>query len=174
MQAPGLRPWWKSESTFCMLSCCRVCPTVWPYGSCDPMVTARQAPLSTGFSRQEYWSGLPFPSPGDLPDPGTKTGSLTSTCIGRQVLYHTCHTLNAGLVYSQQDKPHLELCLGTGIGCLNFEHPGFFSHNINTLPCVMSQKHSPHQNLPPRAWLLVIETSINLKSLQELDHRFIL
>ena len=36
---------------------------------------ARQAPLSTGFSRQEYWSGLPFPSPGDLPDPGIKPGS---------------------------------------------------------------------------------------------------
>ena len=31
-----------------------------------------QAPLSMGFSRQEYWSGLPFPSPGDLPDPGIK------------------------------------------------------------------------------------------------------
>ena len=31
---------------------------------------AHQAPLSMGFSRQEYWSGLPFPSPGDLPDPG--------------------------------------------------------------------------------------------------------
>ena len=30
------------------------------------------APLSTGFFRQEYWSGLPFPSPGDLPDPGTE------------------------------------------------------------------------------------------------------
>ena len=30
---------------------------------CDPMSVARQAPLSTGFSRQEYWSGLPFPSP---------------------------------------------------------------------------------------------------------------
>ena len=32
--------------------------------------TARQAPLSMGFPRQEYWSGLPFPSPGNLPDPG--------------------------------------------------------------------------------------------------------
>ena len=31
-----------------------------------------QAPLSIGFTRQEYWSGLPFPSPGDLPDPGIK------------------------------------------------------------------------------------------------------
>ena len=36
---------------------------------------ANQAPLSMGFSRQEYWHGLPFPSPGDLPDPGTKSMS---------------------------------------------------------------------------------------------------
>ena len=36
---------------------------------------AYQAPLSMGFSRQEYWSGLPFPSPGDLPDPGIESGS---------------------------------------------------------------------------------------------------
>ena len=36
---------------------------------------AHQAPLSTGFPRQEYWSGLPFPSPGDLPDPGIEPGS---------------------------------------------------------------------------------------------------
>ena len=36
---------------------------------------ARQAPLSMGFFRQEYWSGLPFPSPGDLPNPGIKPGS---------------------------------------------------------------------------------------------------
>ena len=36
---------------------------------------ACQAPLSTGFSRQEYWSGLPFPSPGDLPDTGIELGS---------------------------------------------------------------------------------------------------
>ena len=35
-----------------------------------PWTVARQAPRSMGFSRQEYWSGLPFPSPGDLPDPG--------------------------------------------------------------------------------------------------------
>ena len=35
-----------------------------------PWIVAYQAPLSMGFSRQEYWSGLPFPSPGDLPDLG--------------------------------------------------------------------------------------------------------
>ena len=40
-----------------------------------PGTVARQAPLSMGFSRQEYWSGLPFPPPGDLPNPGIKPGS---------------------------------------------------------------------------------------------------
>ena len=40
-----------------------------------PWTAAHQAPQSMGFSRQEYWSGLPFPSPGDLPDPGIKPGS---------------------------------------------------------------------------------------------------
>ena len=41
-----------------------------------PSTVARQAPLSMGFSRQEYWSGLPFPSPEDLPDPGIEPRSL--------------------------------------------------------------------------------------------------
>ena len=36
---------------------------------------ANQAPLSMGFSRQEYWHGFPFPSPGEIPDPGTKSMS---------------------------------------------------------------------------------------------------
>ena len=40
-----------------------------------PQTVVFQAPLSMGFSRQEYWSGLPFPSPGDLPNPGIKPGS---------------------------------------------------------------------------------------------------
>ena len=47
-----------------------------------------QAPLSMGFSRQEYWSGLPCPPPGGLPDPGTEALSLMFTCIGRWGLYH--------------------------------------------------------------------------------------
>ena len=42
---------------------------------CDPWTVALQAPLSMGFPRQGYWSGLPFPSPGDLPDPGIEPTS---------------------------------------------------------------------------------------------------
>ena len=48
------------------------CPT-----PTTPQTAARQAPLSMGFSRQEYWSGLPFPSPRDLPNPGIEPGSPT-------------------------------------------------------------------------------------------------
>ena len=40
-----------------------------------PWTVAHQAPLPMGFSRQEYWSGLPFPSPGNLPNPGIEPGS---------------------------------------------------------------------------------------------------
>ena len=40
-----------------------------------PWTVGHQAPPSMGFSRQEYWSGLPFPSPGDLPGPGIEPGS---------------------------------------------------------------------------------------------------
>ena len=43
-----------------------------------PWTAACQAPLSIGFSRQEYWSGLPFPPPADLPNPGIKRGSPAS------------------------------------------------------------------------------------------------
>ena len=46
---------------------------VWLFGT--PWTVAYQAPLSRGFSRQEWWSGLPFPSPGDLPDPGIEPRS---------------------------------------------------------------------------------------------------
>ena len=46
-----------------------------------PRTVAHQAPLSMGFSRHEYWSGLPSPPPGDFPDPGIKPGSLMSPAL---------------------------------------------------------------------------------------------
>ena len=48
-------------------SCVRLSETLW--------TVACQSPLTMGFPRQEYWSGLPFPSPGDLPDPGIEPAS---------------------------------------------------------------------------------------------------
>ena len=55
---------------------------------CNPI--AHQAPLSMGFSRPEQWSGLSFPPPGDLPDPGIKL-CLFRLLYCRQILYHLCH-----------------------------------------------------------------------------------
>ena len=46
-----------------------------------PWTVARQRSLSMGFSRQEYWSGLPFPPPGDLPDPGIEPTSPVSPAL---------------------------------------------------------------------------------------------
>ena len=57
-----------------------------------PQTAAHQAPLSMGFPRQKYWSGLPFPPPGDLPDPGIEpTSSACFSSIGKQILYHLSH-----------------------------------------------------------------------------------
>ena len=72
------RPWkWKWKWSRSVVS-----NSLWP-----PRTVAYQAPPSMGFSRQEYWSGVPFSSPGDLPKPEVKPGSRLSTCIGRWVLY---------------------------------------------------------------------------------------
>ena len=69
---------------------------------------AHQAPLSMGFSRQEYWSGLPFPSPGDLPNPGIKPMSLESpTLAGR--FFTTSTTWEAHTIYWSLPR----LCLQT-------------------------------------------------------------
>ena len=63
-------------STTCMLShfsCVRLFGTLW--------TVAHHAPLSMGFSRQEYWSEMPCPPPGDLPDPGIKPASPVSPVL---------------------------------------------------------------------------------------------
>ena len=61
--------------------------------SAIPWTVARQASLSIGFSRQEYWRGLPFPPPGDLPDTGTEPTSPASL-VWQSLLYH-CTTWEA-------------------------------------------------------------------------------
>ena len=57
----------------CVLSRVQLFETLW--------TIARQGPLSMEFSRQEYWNGLPFPPPGDLPDPGIEPTSLASSAL---------------------------------------------------------------------------------------------
>ena len=63
-----VQPLWKIVRACSRAQSLQSCLTL-----CDRMNCSHQAPLSMGFSRQEYWSMLPFPSPGDLPDPGIKS-----------------------------------------------------------------------------------------------------
>ena len=68
----------------CKLCVCSVMSnSLWLHG----LYVTCQAPLFMEFSRQECWSRLPFPTPGDLPYPGIKSVSCIS-CSGRQILYH--------------------------------------------------------------------------------------
>ena len=62
---------------------------VWLFAT--PWTVALQASLPMEFSRQEYWSGLPFASPGNLRNPGIEPLSLVSPVFGRRILYPECH-----------------------------------------------------------------------------------
>ena len=72
--------WWLHQSTF-LANCIHVCflSHVWPFVT--PRTVAHQASLSMGFSRQEYWSGLPFPPPGDLPNPRIEPMSPAASAL---------------------------------------------------------------------------------------------
>ena len=71
----------------CLLPLCFSCISLYPQSLSHVCLfetlwtTACQAPLSMEFSRQEYWSGLPFPPPGNLPDPGTELASPVSPVL---------------------------------------------------------------------------------------------
>ena len=77
--------------------------------SATPWTVARQAPLSMGFSRQEYWSGLPCSPPGNLPDPGTE---LSHTAGG---FFTDGATREAGriLIFHQLSESPLSICFST-------------------------------------------------------------
>ena len=76
---------WSIKVKVKSLSCVQLFVTPW--------TVAYQAPPSVGFSRQEYWSGLPFPSPEDLPDPGIKPRSpaLQADTLTSETLFHYCY-----------------------------------------------------------------------------------
>ena len=83
-----------------------------------PWTIAHQTPLSMVFPRQEYWSGLPFPSPGDLPDPGIEPIPLYISCIGRQFL---CHWYHPGSMITRQREATL-LFLDCSVLFVLFDH----------------------------------------------------
>ena len=95
----------------CMLSRVQLSATLW--------TIAHQAPLSMEFSRQEYWSGLPFPSPGDLSNPGIKpespalqADSLQSEPTGKPSINSSLK--NEGEIKTFRDKQNLKEFVASG------------------------------------------------------------
>ena len=101
----------ESSHVLCVLSCLS---RVWLFATL--WTIACQAPRSVGFSRQKYWSGLSFPPPGDLPDPGIKPASLTSSALAGR-LFTTSATWEA---YVQLSCTHM-VC----------NPPGSYVHGIS-------------------------------------------
>ena len=95
-----------------------------------------QAPLSMGFSRQEYWSGLPFPPPGDHPNPGTEPTSPVSPALQADSL--PTKPLGKPLVHLHQEKKRM-----------------YISYQYSKLP---SSGHRPSSFSP--SWLLWIHQSL--------------
>ena len=129
-----------------LLSCVRLFATLG--------TVAHQAPLSMEFSRQEYWSGLPFPPPGDLPDPGISCVS----CIGRQVLYHSA-TWEAPLVAFQVFKQepllselfYIQYCM----------HSTFLKYQVSSFEVGMYRCQNPSSGhipelIPGLGWSLML------------------
>ena len=73
--------------------------------------------LSMGFSRQEYWSGLPYSPPGDLPDPGIKPSSLMSPALADR-FFTTSATWEARLIYSMGFDFILSKAMGNAVICI--------------------------------------------------------
>ena len=87
-----------------------------------PWTVTYQAPLSVGFSRQEYWSGLQFPSPGDLPDPGIESAS---SALALQILYH----------WATQEALVSDITKTLNIRCDRIE----FQNKIKEIRCVVTR-----------------------------------
>ena len=95
---------WDTSYVFVYFSHQVISNALWP-----PWTVPHQAPLSIGFSKQEYWSGLPFPSPGDLPNPGIEPASsalqadsLALSHLGSPTSYINCPKPDCEFIISQK------------------------------------------------------------------------
>ena len=129
---------------------------------------ARQAPLSMGFSRQEYWTELPCPSPGDLPQPGMEPKSLISpaladgsfttnaTCAVLCLVTQSCPTVWDPMDCSPPDSSVHGDSPGknTGVGCHAILQGIFLTQRSNpgVLHCRPILYHLSHQGSPNTTW----------------------
>ena len=118
---------------------------------------ACQASLSTGFSRQEYWSGLPFPSPGDLPNPGIEPGSpaLEADAL-TSFLGPSCSLLISYLhcfSFSSVAQSCLTLCdlmdCNTPGFLIHHQPPGFTQTHVHQVSDAIQPSHPLSSPSPP-------------------------
>ena len=131
-------------------SVARSCPAL-----CGPMnYIARQAPLSVGFSRQEYWSGLPFPPPGDLPDPGIEPRSpavagrfFTTEPPGKPMfLYAFCEYYVSSL---SGRIPSMVIQISS------LQNLGYITcHTVRVLLCALVLSYKPNQSILPEVQIV--------------------
>ena len=102
---------------------------------------ACQAPLSVGFSRQEYWSGLPCPPPGDLPDPRIELKSPTSPeLVQFSSVTHSCLTLCDPMIHSMPGLP------------VHHQHPKFTQTHVHLVGDAIFYSESVLHMRWPKYW----------------------
>ena len=147
----------------------RIFETLW--------TAACQAPLSMGFSRQEYWSGLPCPSPGHLPDPGIEpvslmspslAGGLFTTSTSWEALFSTIAALQGCVNFSCTAKwiSYTYMCIWVGFSELysRFSLVIYFIHGINSvnMSVPISQFSPPHPPALVSIYLFCTSVSLTL------------
>ena len=110
--------------TLCQIVCCVLSRFSRVGLFATPWTIAHQAPLSLGFSRQEYWSGLPCPPAGDPPDPEIRTVSYVS-CLGRHVLCQQRH-LGSPRLMDRVCVSSLGTLSSVPLSCVPFFVPGSY------------------------------------------------
>ena len=108
-----------------------------------PRTVAPQAPLSMGSSRQEYWSGWPFPPPGDLPHPGIKPASLKSPALTGRFSTNSA-TWEALVMCIQEFNPVLVYVTGNH----NIQPPSEHSFLVTQTFMSLGSKIRPQQHFP--------------------------
>ena len=106
------------------ISCVQLFVTLW--------TLACQAPLSVGFPRQEFWSGMPFPHPGDLPNPGIKPVSPMSPALAGG-FFITSTTWEAWLTIQPKANPREACSLPIAFKTCEYQALGLLAEEINGL-----------------------------------------
>ena len=135
-------------SFFCLICgdlVTKSCPTL-----ATPWTVAHQAPLSMGFSRQEYWSGLPFPPPGDLPIPGIEPASPTSQADSLLLSHQTWSYILVAALKISRLSHSLQLSKKTGFLLQLRKVPRKWGLNPSELAYILSiLVSSPHFSQDP-------------------------